>query len=981
MQDVFAINFDWKEGEQPTSAKLTGWVKQTDSAFSEITGALGDPWEYQSHIHPLSPEKLTQTSLARFLGPADWVSPQGASWSESCTANITLEANRNSWSLGFPLVSVSSPLSPQSSISSISELTWSSVSITQDPDNVLVTEKSSPEDVIADGDFHVDYNAGIITTYKITGSTVKLSVAGIYMFGAGVPWGTSNVIPTWNQIIGLVNVTENSGSPSGGLSTYTAALPTVTSGTRSTGSLSGSEGASYTNAAPGASTAKYRLPYVITSAFNGDPISGDEIPEGFILLWEDNASGTGIGRIVPNVTFYYVDEYTLKLVMVEGALSGNLGENYRLITTGTSISEAVNYLMNTVRSNNHSGITDGQDGKTLAYNNRISHSDLTNRFGGPISSPDVDISVNALKFRESAYPTNEHPQYLHRAGYMGEDENGNTANAMRGYLVFSAQDTFTLDLDTETYGIKWGDGGVSSPRMEFFGGSNSSTPIPFGAGEIGIQKDSAFDIYGSVAYCPYYNMPLYIRSSNSASYDSGASIAFDYANRLEMNYMKLLVVNRSGTYDPVNIPMKDSSITDSIWNSPIPETPDLSNRLNINQLREWRFRGVANVTGATNDGVTGHETYFTSPSVIGADMLNLYSNMIFFSDTGDGKVTSLHQKGPTWLANSSSRPTGLYYQPGTDNGGTLKFYAPNSTSSSTVNIFSFSRNLTTIGSWLGQTGWYNTFFQMNGNHEELENGILLQSYNASILVDAKYKTLLKGYSSTSYESSLELGGFGGVLLKSARSVQVLANLTRPSSIAISEGEVLIGGQHSMTLYVDSYENSYNRINFICHYDISGNDYYASSYIGYDKIYLMTKDNSSISGPVSTLTLDPNTTSSLLVAKGLNFYAYDGDINIKAYNARNLYIEVEDAGEIEIKSDKGLIEIKDETLIEHIGDVRLHPDSNSNGNGDIVLELNSANTSYLKISGLPTSIPSGSSDRVYIAEADLGDGIKKYLCIE
>jgi hypothetical protein len=77
---------------------------------------------------------------------------------------------------------------------------------------------------------------------------------------------------------------------------------------------------------------------------------------------------------------------------------------------------------------------------------------------------------------------------------------------------------------------------------------------------------------------------------------------------------------------------------------------------------------VPELTSATNTGIeaTGeYSKYFTGPAIVGADFLNVYSNAIFFSEQGDGKVTSFHERGSDWMNTSTTTdvPTGIYYKP------------------------------------------------------------------------------------------------------------------------------------------------------------------------------------------------------------------------------------------------------------------------------------------------------------------------------
>lgn len=696
MQGIFAVNFDFKKGEQPTAAKFSGWIKQTNSAFSDITQVLGDPWEYQDHTNgTLSPERLAQTNLARMIGPSDWISPHGASWGESSTATVTLEAGRNSWSLGYPLVKVNTSLTPQSDAGSVTNLTWDDIDIENSPTGLFTTEESNPSNVNSDGKFHIDYEAGIITTYKISTSEAELKINNLCMFGPGVPWGTANVIPTWKQTADLCSLTENDGSPSGGESFYTLRLPNVTRGTRTSDSnISGASGVTYSQSAAGAgtNTASYKLPYSITSNYT----NGDQIPEGFILLWDEDS-----GRIIPtaNVNFFYGsanptidDQYSLTISTTENYLT--VSSSYRIFVAGTSLSEAVNYLMNTTRSNTHSGLGAGQDGRTLAYHNPISHKDLSERFGGLISSPDSSISDDAFKFKQSKYPTNDHPQYLHRAGWMQSEADGNSGNAMRGDIVFARENTFELStsdggLESSTYGLRFGGGGSDVPEIRYSGGIESDKPMPFGLTGVGLYTESSTvdsKNYGALTIESNSNQPLYLRSYNSED-NSGPSISFDYKREGEMNYIKLVDLNSTSSF-VANMPAN----TNDSFSEVLPITPILSGRISNKQLREFRFRGVPYVESATNTGLTNsgdYDNYFTSPGIVGADFFNCYSNAIFFSEQGDGIRTSLTENQSWFINNTSDRPIGLYYEPESDNGkGKYLFYVGDNIGS-TFNVASF----------------------------------------------------------------------------------------------------------------------------------------------------------------------------------------------------------------------------------------------------------------------------------------------------
>jgi hypothetical protein len=547
-------------------------------------------------------------------------------------------------------------------------LVWGTdISVDNDVDNVLQTLRTSPGDVDSDGDFYVDFYAGIITAYKVPSNPITLEINNnnMTMFGVGVPWGTHNVIPHWNQTT-ICNVVK-SAADTATTSTYTLTLPKVSASSRVSTNAPYFGKKSYQDSVIGdaqwnmnsGESAWYRLPPAITDSAVS---AGDQLPDGYCLLWD----GDKTGRVIPQVTFYYLDEHSLTLVTPLDWL--NQGDNYRLIISGTSAAEAINYLMQAVRNNEHNGITANP---TLSYTIPISHSNLTNRFTGEITPSLSDI--DRWKFRESDYPTNYHPQYLHRGGYMADDLDGNTGNAMRGDIVFSEENDFDLGTTdgfaTQTYGVLWGDPGTDTCSMRFTGGPSSATgdKLYFGHPSVGANVHSSTHKYGALECSPYSGLPLYIRGRVTGSTVDyrGATLAFDLGRDLEMNYVKLLVADRDSTKDPVHLPANMSQVT---WSTELDITPSLSNRLAPEQLREFRFRAVPKLTSASNTGIEASGEFadhFTGPAIVGADFLNVYSNAIFFSEQGDGKKTSFHERGTAWMNNSSTTniPTGIYYKP------------------------------------------------------------------------------------------------------------------------------------------------------------------------------------------------------------------------------------------------------------------------------------------------------------------------------
>jgi hypothetical protein len=789
MQDVFPVSFEFVKGEQPSATKLTGWVKQTNTAFARMTKAVGDPWEYTAHsgtsgIYFLSPDRLAQASLARFMGPSDYTSPRGASFQEpiSTALEVRLPSYRNTWNLGYPLVKLTSDHLPSDAgMDKVEKLNWSSdVTYISGPVSYFDTEVASADLVTEYGEFYVDYYTGTITAYTTATSEIILQIDNLHMFGPGPAWGTSNIIPHWNDDATLCWVTIN--STSGGTTLYDVALPQVQSTSRDTDPDAALLGAVYHpdiaiasvvqwNATVSGATAYYRLPVSLTNNLT----AGDQIPDGFMYVWDEST-----GRIVPQTEFFYVDEHNVQVQTPEGWLTE--GGSIRLIVTGTSLAEAVHHLMMVQREGRHAGLSTGQHQDTLHYMVPISHDEIVDSFSGPIGSTITEPTK--FYFRESTAPVNPHPQYIHRAGYLDDDEEGNSANAMRGWLAFAGRydidSAYTIGAGTAsgtmgaTYGLIFGGGTITTSsqnaRLAWEGGENVDTwsgsgdtakKLGFGIDELGAQRVGS-ERFGALTYTPWYGMPLYLRGQvDTVLVEAvGAVLGFDFGDWGEMNYIKLTKAFRSGSWDMPN----QACWIEQATTSALSITPGLiggttSNRLAAEQIREFRFRagsynpdtrnandGLGNTTqpltfdsslshdaieangaskyfvvdgecasdfrvgdtitcaGFSNSGNNDDFTitavsqiggnthvsvsesvvtepsptsatvtsstnefnpYFTSPGMVGADFFNVYSNAIFFSDTGDGKTTSFTDRGNLWMntGSSDSMPSGIYYVP------------------------------------------------------------------------------------------------------------------------------------------------------------------------------------------------------------------------------------------------------------------------------------------------------------------------------
>lgn len=671
MVDVFPTVFDFKRGEQPSSRKLTKWVKLTDNAFSLITQAVGDPWDYQSHEGDLSPHNLGQATIARMVGPSDYVGPLGETINSDYTSvEVQLSVDGvSSWYLGFPLIKRTATASPQMLSNTIENLDVGDVvfsSASAGYPLYFSTHYADPRDMSQKGDYHIDFARGIIQTYApidpndgTPSDGVTVTISNLSFLGAGAPWATHNVIPIWGDSTTGVTIVETAAGPGNyqitlpgrDASGYTNAYPRVGSPSDSpsdsmTGSgypendpLTGDRRQATLTARP-TGDVSYRLPYSLEVNYSG----GDVLPGGAVKLWRNDT-----GSPVPLTEFEYVDPVTLNLTCPELSdvdTSGN-SDSYRLIVVGTSLAEQVSYLASVVREGQGQGMSVGGPATfpSMNFSPPMSHDRLRDRYGfslameesGDFSSwaTSHDNWQKRFTFTESTYPTNPHPQYLHRAGHLPDDETANTSNAMRGWMCFAGYETaasgYNYEISDEeqwsaagsplgewAYGVAWGAGSFAAdstdhPRVFFDGGRNKSwsgsgpaarlgfgMPGPLGSAVegIGFEEPSAGANYGAIVYEGYRGQPFYVRGRKGIS-DSdfdisihGGAVGFDLGDRNEMNYLKLLGGDRpasDGTYagDPANDP---AWVSQTVF-SPLPTTPGLSARLSAEQTRELRFRG------------------------------------------------------------------------------------------------------------------------------------------------------------------------------------------------------------------------------------------------------------------------------------------------------------------------------------------------------------------------------------------------------
>jgi len=686
MVDVFPTVFDFKVGEQPSSRKLTKWVKLTDNAFRLVTQAVGDPWDYQTHEGQLSPQKLGQATIARLIGPSDYVGPLGETInSDTTSVEVSLSVDgASSWYLGFPLVKKAGTVTPQVLPSCLESLTASDLSFSGTGySDYFVTLYSDPRDMSQKGDYCVDFARGVIQTYLPIdpgdgSGSLTVTISNLSFVGAGAPWATHNVIPIWedggNAGVTIVEAALGPGNyeitlPGRDASGYSNDYPRV--GAAEDSPSNTMTGAGYPESDPltgdrrqatlavrPTGNVSYRLPYSLEANYS----SGDVLPGGTVKLWCNSTNS-----FVALTEFEYVSPTTLKLTcptLSDVDATGN-ENNYRLVVVGTSLAEQVSYLAGVVREGQGQGVSVGGPATfpSMSFSPPMSHDRLRDRYGfslameesGDFSSwaSSHDNWQRRFAFTESAYPTNPHPQYLHRAGYLSDDETANTSNAMRGWLCFAGYKTetsghsyessksnpgFNSPIDEWTYGVAWGAGEFENssgdhPRAFFDGGkekewsgSGPATRLGFGLygsdGGLGFAESSYYSNYGALVYEGFRGQPFYVRGRKGASSSldtsvHGGAIAMDLGDQNEMNYLKLVGGSRPSTGSYAGDPANDPAWIDassSVFNTPLAITPGLSKRISAEQTRELRFRGVSynELVQNAEDGIGSLSTYPSS---------------------------------------------------------------------------------------------------------------------------------------------------------------------------------------------------------------------------------------------------------------------------------------------------------------------------------------------------------------------------------
>jgi hypothetical protein len=468
---VFPLRVTFAGGEQPTSDKISALGTQTRNGLGLIEEAIGDIWGQSGDslfgvADPANNKKLHIVNLGRVVGPASRLAD------DLDPINETIEfLDSGVW-------------------------TKNTESLTMPADTVTGTQATALA-VDGAGEFLYDSATGKVHSYT--------QLASGDTFTYSVPFGQlSNTAGVYKNLLPPVQQDGNFGGckviqhPSLASHFYLVLPPRLSAtldpminsysfGANNEATTSG-EAKKYfwneTTALPLADSEHYRyaLPDVLDYASIAD---GTRLPDGFLRLWNDNAGGIGVGRVMDGVVFYKpatgsgYEDYGFVLEIASttyqtdiAALiladadpiahsSGEYSTGLRVLTCGSSISEVIDNLRRELRAHRH----DWPAQNSQSIGSRISHKQLVDLDPDSTNDP----FIGDIRLLKSSWDSDNHLQYMHRAGskeiYPGTGTSGVARDiyngAMLGDLVMGSTTSgtsapFHNNLDADSYKIKFG---------------------------------------------------------------------------------------------------------------------------------------------------------------------------------------------------------------------------------------------------------------------------------------------------------------------------------------------------------------------------------------------------------------------------------------------------------------------------------------------------------------------------------------------
>lgn len=615
LRKTFPVKITLADGEQPTGAKLTAIATQARNGLGIAEFAIGDIWNQSGDSHFASTDdsdkrkRLHIASLGRALGNMDKVLADF----DPISTNIRFYDKFTGYLNG--------------NVGSLHQkpngaLTWSGNTV----------ETSNPLNVDAAGEAYYDSDTGKVFSYDVLVSGDEPYYEVAYGDFSADDRFTPNLLPpaTQTSSVGfggckvVAKDVDGSGDPISGNTRYYIVLPPrVTDVDHNNPNIddfspgTSNNQATSTSATPklyywSKSTAidtdsdsehyRYALPSVLDYS-NFSP--GDRLPDGFLKLWDDNGGGTGVGRVVDNVTFYKpattdadhgstynqgfvveVDapDYVTELDALHSKDTEYTASDYntgiRVITTGASVAEVLAAVWQRLLDHKH-----GWPGNETAISSRIRHKDLVDL--DPDSGNDP-FSLNSIDVRllKSNWQHDDHLQYLSRAGsqdWSSTDARDIYNNAFLGDFVIGSISVGTApffnNLDANSFSLYFGEHSTDAPRM-FYNYSagelqldNKSLSLGEGILDLGHVSDNsnAYRLQATGGYCKLLKANLRLqdgvfaagklRADNAASSTLGSDYSLLEYNALTFTGASTIGTNAGNlTLDPNGILQINASV-------------------------------------------------------------------------------------------------------------------------------------------------------------------------------------------------------------------------------------------------------------------------------------------------------------------------------------------------------------------------------------------------------------------------------------
>ena len=448
-------------GEQPTADKFNAIGVQLERASSELEKSVGDIW---GESYPYSSAKATKLTMAygRKLNDAGAISGADSNGSFLDIANIARL------------------IGPASALNPIELSNYGSLDV---PDYTTEITSEALDTISKDKrEFHLNYMpSSVDTTVTFDGADAatyflgvgkvlhsEVTAAGEWCLTADGRLTCYDAIPVGELIYITYNTSpiEWGSGPSVQGSTFNVIPDPNQTATACAASLSGDDyyvtlpvithakiNIFESSTSLGDSDASYQrqlyLPEVLQEAF----ITGDTIPEGFILLRNNDT-----GKVYSDATYVYDTASVIKVKNQE--LDTSVG--YSIITIGSTITESIHDIRWKFDKHSH----DGSYGEPPVHIKNISGI--------------LEDDPAKGQYVESSMLGNWMPQYLHRDGYDSSETNINDKNAMRGHLVLGLENSegspgtymngeVTFEDDFDSYGIHFGGEPSTTATHNYYG--------------------------------------------------------------------------------------------------------------------------------------------------------------------------------------------------------------------------------------------------------------------------------------------------------------------------------------------------------------------------------------------------------------------------------------------------------------------------------------------------------------------------------